>query len=97
MINKLEDYEWICPEPFTNLKTNPDGHMVPCCVTNLEKYGKDFQNMNLSHTANNTIQEYHNSEYIKLFKKSFSRFALINAFEKFTNCLLDPSPHPEIP
>jgi len=70
LVKKLEDYEWICPEPFTNLKTNPDGHMVPCCVTNLEKYGKDFQNMNLSHTADNSIQEYHNSEYIKLFKKS---------------------------
>ena len=28
LVKKLEDYEWICPEPFANLKTNPDGSMA---------------------------------------------------------------------
>jgi len=70
LVKKLEDYEWICPEPFTNLKTNPDGTMVPCCVTDLNRYGDDFKNMNSMTTENNSIYDFQNSDYIKLFKKA---------------------------
>lgn len=30
-MKKLEDYHWICPEPFTNVYTTPNGTQVPCC------------------------------------------------------------------
>lgn len=42
-MKKLEDYHWICPEPFTNVHTKTLGDMAPCCVMDpdlpLEKYG----------------------------------------------------------
>ena len=40
MIKKLEDYEWMCPEPFTNILTTTYGHFIPCCVLNYTAFYK---------------------------------------------------------
>ena len=40
MVKKLEDYEWICPEPFTNILTTTYGHFIPCCVLNYTAFYK---------------------------------------------------------
>lgn len=70
MVKKLEDYEWICPEPFTNLKTSPIGQMMPCCVTTYEHYGSDIKNMDMSYVQNTSLKDYHKSDFIKLIKKA---------------------------
>lgn len=31
-MKKLEEYHWICPEPFTNVFTTTLGIQIPCCV-----------------------------------------------------------------
>lgn len=31
-MKKLEDYDWICPEPFTNVYTTTLGVQSPCCI-----------------------------------------------------------------
>lgn len=31
-MKKLEDYHWICPEPFANINTSFEGIPKPCCV-----------------------------------------------------------------
>jgi sulfatase maturation enzyme AslB (radical SAM superfamily) len=36
MTKKLEDYEWLCPQPFMNLYKNVFGRIQPCCVTKQE-------------------------------------------------------------
>jgi len=44
-MKKLEDYHWMCPEPFTNVHTKTLGKMSPCCVmddpwkVDIKKYG----------------------------------------------------------
>ena len=35
MAKKLEDYKWLCPEPFVNLATQTTGAMMPCCCNDL--------------------------------------------------------------
>ena len=70
MVKKLEDYEWICPEPFTNLKTSPVGTMMPCCVTDYEHYGPDIKSMDLCYVQNTSLKDYHKSDFVALIKKA---------------------------
>ena len=71
MVKKLEDYEWICPEPFTNLKTNPNGLMVPCCVTNLVHYKSGlFTEDDAMHVSKHGMRDFRNSRYMKIFRKA---------------------------
>ena len=71
MVKKLEDYEWICPEPFTNLKTNPNGLMVPCCVTNLVHYKSGlFAEDDAMHVSKHGMRDFRNSRYMKIFRKA---------------------------
>lgn len=32
MSKELEDYHWLCPEPFGNIRTSPHGYPSPCCI-----------------------------------------------------------------
>jgi len=47
-MKKLEDYDWICPQPFINKVVHIDGVIKPCCMvkewrgSNLEKFREDF-------------------------------------------------------
>lgn len=66
---KLEDYEWICPEPFTNIYSSTTGLYKPCCVSlgkNLPKYAKRKMT-----TGNSSPLEFYNSDAMKLLRKSF--------------------------
>lgn len=68
-MKKLEDYEWICPEPFTNIYSSTTGLYKPCCVSlgrNLEKYVSRKMT-----TGNSSPIEFYNSEAMKLLRKSF--------------------------
>lgn len=69
MSKKLEDYEWICPEPFTNIYSSTTGLYKPCCVSlgkNLVKYATRKMT-----TGNSSPLEFYNSDGMKLLRKSF--------------------------
>ena len=68
-MKKLEDYEWMCPEPFTNLFTTTSGHYMPCCAMD---YASLFQNhgTEIKRTDKNTIKQYFNSDFSKKLRKA---------------------------
>ncbi len=68
-MKKLEDYEWICPEPFTNLMTTTSGHYMPCCAMD---YLSLFQNhgKELKTTEKDSIKKYFNSDFLKKLRKA---------------------------
>lgn len=68
-MKKLEDYEWICPEPFTNLFTTPSGHYVPCCAIDYTELFKNYGD-ELSETGKHTIDDYLNSDFLKKMRKA---------------------------
>ena len=66
-MKKLEDYEWICPEPFANLMTTTDSHYIPCCALDYNAlYKKHYDE--LSSTKKHTIKEYYESEFLNKFR-----------------------------
>lgn len=44
---KLEEYEWICSEPFTSITTRTTGTYVPCCVLTLHATSNIARNKDL--------------------------------------------------
>ena len=66
-MKKLEDYEWICPEPFANLMTTTDSRYIPCCALDYNAlYKKHYDE--LSSTKKHTIKEYYESEFLNKFR-----------------------------
>jgi len=69
LVKKLEEYEWICPEPFTNLYTSTAGDYLPCCAIDwnelFKKYGDKIYT-----TEKHSIRDYFNSSFNKDFKKA---------------------------
>ena len=63
-MKKLEDYEWICPEPFASVNTTAAGHFRPCCV--ITGYEKEYP-----HTIeNSSYSEFYRSEFMEKFKEA---------------------------
>ena len=65
-MKKLEDYEWICPEPFNNLMTDTTGNYMPCCALDY----KGLKDKDLIKTKDNTIKEYYESEFLKKIRNA---------------------------
>lgn len=65
----LEDYKWICPEPFTNIQASTSGHYKPCCVMTatpeMGKYVKEIYTV-----EKYSIMEHYNSEYMKRLRSA---------------------------
>tara|TARA_Y100000004_G_scaffold145369_1_gene165820 strand:+ start:1554 stop:2717 length:1164 start_codon:yes stop_codon:yes gene_type:complete len=70
MVKKLEDYEYMCPEPFTNLHTGAYGNYLPCCVMDYKELYEREKN-EMYDTKNHTIEEWFNSAFIKKLRKAF--------------------------
>ena len=68
-MKKLEDYEWICSEPFTNLYTAPSGHYVPCCAIDYTELFKNYGSEILD-TNENSIDDYFKSPFLKKMRKA---------------------------
>tara|TARA_Y100000004_G_scaffold34701_1_gene37098 strand:- start:406 stop:1569 length:1164 start_codon:yes stop_codon:yes gene_type:complete len=68
-MKKLEDYEWICPEPFTNLYTAPPGHYVPCCAIDYTELFKNYGDEILN-TNEYSINDYFKSNFLKKMQKA---------------------------
>jgi len=59
MVKKLEEYAWLCPQPFINLHKNLHGSVKPCCVT---------QHHNI-YWPSVSIDEYFKGEQLKNLRK----------------------------
>lgn len=65
-MKKLEDYEWICPEPFTNALYSVSGNIKPCC--SFKPAHKILKKHNWSqhfHSSTDTFDSYYNSDQMK--------------------------------
>ena len=69
MVKKLEDFEWICPEPFTNLYTAPSGHYTPCCAIDYIELFKNYDSEILN-SNENSIDDYFKSPFLKKMRKA---------------------------
>lgn len=64
-MKKLEDYHWICPEPFTNVMHSVSGNIKPCCAFHappeiLKKHGwKRY------HSRCDSFTDFYNSDQMK--------------------------------
>ncbi len=61
MTKKLEDYEWICPEPFVGVYTTTTGQFRPCCT--MPKYLNPEQTEKYN-VDTSTHKEFYNSEFM---------------------------------
>ncbi len=66
-MKKLEDYEWICPEPFANLMTTTSSNYIPCCALDYDALYKNHYNELIS-TKDHTIKEYYESKFLNKFR-----------------------------
>lgn len=65
----LEEYKWICPEPFTNIQASTSGSYKPCCVMtetpDMAKY------VNERYTIEKySIMEHYNSDYMQRLRNA---------------------------
>ena len=66
-MKKLNDYYWICPEPFTNVFTSPGGRWKPCCILDDKDYEK-YSNVMTVET--HTYEEFWHSEFMVRLRKA---------------------------
>ena len=81
MTKKLEDYEWICPEPFTNVHTSTAGYYAPCCCLTIDTSDVDTidwaKELNLLNSekkfyniTDNSFSEFYNSLMMKKLRSA---------------------------
>ena len=70
MVKKLEDYEYMCPEPFTNIHTGAPGIYLPCCIMDYEELFKSHEH-EVCETEKHTIEDWFNGTFIKKLRKAF--------------------------
>lgn len=69
-MKELEEYHWICPEPFTNVMHSVSGNIKPCCAFHasdetLHKHGwKKF------HSRSDSFSEFYNSDQMKRLRNA---------------------------
>ena len=73
MVKKLEDYEYMCPEPFTNIHTGAPGIYLPCCIMDYEELFKSHEH-EVCETEKHTIEDWFNGTFIKKLRKAFKKF-----------------------
>ena len=80
MVKKLEDYEWICPQPFTNISTDPFGVWQPCCVAHFgERLGSDEEweklltKKDLKNVSTDSFSDYYRSNYMTKVRDAFRK------------------------
>ena len=62
-MKKLEEYDWICPEPFTNLMFSAPGDIRGCCATTAvnKKDMQDKYNLKTFNSSKDTFDDYYNA------------------------------------
>ena len=80
MVKKLEDYEWICSQPFANVSTDPYGVYQPCCMayfeerlTTDEDWEKLLTKKDLKNVSTDSFSDYYRSNYMTKVRDAFRK------------------------
>ena len=90
-MKKLEDYEWICPEPFANLMTTTDSRYIPCCALDYNAlYKKHYDELRgtIKPESKPTINRKSPSRFFKKPKKKSSMEAINDKIKQLDKDLL---------
>jgi organic radical activating enzyme len=67
-MKKLEDYYWICPEPFSGLGTSSSGQFRPCCLIS-EKI-RELPEEEKCYSNTHSFKSFHDSKFMKRLKNA---------------------------
>ena len=80
MVKKLEDYEWICSQPFANVSTDPYGVYQPCCMAYFEErlttdeyWEKLLTKKDLKNVSTDSFSDYYRSNYMTKVRDAFRK------------------------
>ena len=80
MVKKLEDYKWMCPQPFANVSTDAYGVWQPCCMTHFEERlstDKDWEELltkkDLKNVRTDSFSDYYRSNYMSKVREAFRK------------------------
>jgi len=80
LVKKLEDYEWICSQPFANVSTDPYGVYQPCCMayfeerlTTDEDWEKLLTKKDLKNVSTDSFSDYYRSNYMTKVRDAFRK------------------------
>jgi MoaA/NifB/PqqE/SkfB family radical SAM enzyme len=67
---KLEDYPWMCPEPFTNINVTTTGRFRPCCI--MASNGEEAPHFKdkIYNINEHTYKEFYNSDFMKRLRSA---------------------------
>jgi len=65
----LEQYKWICPEPFTNIQASTSGFYKPCCVMTETQDMAKYVSKRYS-VEQYSIMEHYNSDYMQRLRNA---------------------------
>jgi MoaA/NifB/PqqE/SkfB family radical SAM enzyme len=66
MTKKLEEYEWMCPDPFVGVSTSTTGNFRPCCVMAQQDYISDADYK----IDKNSYQDFYDSDFMKSLREA---------------------------
>ena len=85
MTKKLEDYKWMCPQPFANVSTDPYGIWQPCCTAQFDERlsneknddDKDWEKLlskkDLKNVRTDSFTDYYRSNYMTKVRDAFRK------------------------
>jgi MoaA/NifB/PqqE/SkfB family radical SAM enzyme len=69
-VKKLEDYHWICPEPFTNVMHAVSGNIKPCCAFHADDETLRKHKWKKYHSKSDSFTDFYNSDQMKRLRKA---------------------------
>lgn len=69
-MKKLEDYHWICPEPFTNVMHSTSGTIKPCCAFHASGEVLAKNGWKKYHSKTHSFAEFYNSDQMKRLRNA---------------------------
>ena len=79
-MKKLQDYKWMCPQPFANVSTDPYGVWQPCCTAQFderlssdEDWEKLLTKKDLKNVKTDSFTDYYRSDYMTKVRDAFRK------------------------
>tara|TARA_Y100001937_G_C7112046_1_gene328125 strand:+ start:224 stop:1417 length:1194 start_codon:yes stop_codon:yes gene_type:complete len=79
-MKRLEDYKWMCPQPFANVSTDPYGIWQPCCTAQFderlssdEDWEKLLTKKDLKNVRTDSFTDYYRSDYMTKVRDAFRK------------------------
>jgi MoaA/NifB/PqqE/SkfB family radical SAM enzyme len=70
MKKKLEDYKWICPEPFTNINVHVSGKMKPCCTMDYDPEMDKYPEVEVLNIQESSFSEYYHHPAVERLRNA---------------------------